>query len=63
MLDKAALDRHITQTPEEYYGYKEVETCECCNGSIYDGEEYYNVDGTIICKECMNDFKKIAGEN
>lgn len=62
MLDKRALDEYLTQTPEEYYGRKEIDMCENCHGSIYDGEEYYDVDGTIICKQCMNDFKKIAGE-
>jgi hypothetical protein len=36
--------------------------CDICNGSIYDGDEYYDVDGTIICEECIGDFKKIAGE-
>ena len=63
MLNKKALDEYLTQTPEEYYRRKEVEMCEHCNGSIYDGEEYYNIDGTIICEECIDDFKMIASED
>ena len=61
-MDKRALDEYLTRTPEEYYRRKEVEQCENCHGSIYDGEEYYDVDGTIICESCMDGFKKIAGE-
>ncbi|MBR2385258.1 MAG: hypothetical protein IKA99_06615 [Clostridia bacterium] len=60
-------DRHLEapwvgKTPEEYYGYKEqvADRCQCCDGDIMVGEEYYDIDGTIICEECIDEYRKTA---
>lgn len=34
--------------------------CEICGSNIREGDEYYNVGGTIICEDCIRDFKKVA---
>lgn len=42
--------------------------CECneCGGEIYEGEEYHDINGWIVCDNCLNDWlnsnKKVAGE-
>lgn len=42
--------------------------CECdeCNGEIYKDEEYYDINGWIVCQHCLHAWakqhKKVAGE-
>lgn len=52
------------QTPEERSGLVQVDTCHYCNQEIYEGEEYYEFNGTIVCQDCIDDFiseyKKVA---
>ena len=31
-------------------------TCDHCGGEIYEGEEYYYIDGQYICEDCLSDF-------
>ena len=52
----------VGKTPEEYYGYKEeiADRCQCCGKDIYVGEEYYDIDGTIMCEDCVDDCIKTA---
>lgn len=33
-------------------------TCDYCQCDIVDGHDYYDIDGTIICEECISTFKK-----
>lgn len=35
-----------------------VHVCEKCNGHINSYDDYYNIDGEIMCKECGEDFLK-----
>lgn len=32
--------------------------CKSCGGEIYDGHEYYEVDGEIYCCDCVR--KRVA---
>lgn len=52
----------VGKTPEEYLGYEEevADCCDCCGRDIYVGEEYYDVDGVVICENCIKDYKKTA---
>lgn len=37
-----------------------ADRCENCHCDIMIGEEYYDVNGTIICEECIDEYKKTA---
>ena len=38
---------------------REVEIlCDRCGEEIYDGEEYYRVDGQIICTDCVAEYAR-----
>lgn len=30
--------------------------CDCCGGEIYEGEDYYSIDGELIHEDCLHDF-------
>ena len=34
--------------------------CDGCGNEIYDGDEYYEIDGKIYCEDCIIDFRKTA---
>lgn len=40
-----------------------VDTCKECRYEIYEGEEYYDINGLILCDQCNSYFKKIGGED
>lgn len=31
-------------------------TCDCCETTISQGDEYYDMDGDIICEYCIDDW-------
>lgn len=39
-------------------------TCQMCGGQIYredetyEGDSYYDFDGTIICEDCLREYAK-----
>ena len=35
-----------------------VAVCECCNTTIYEADDcdLYNIEDTIVCQECIQDF-------
>ena len=37
-----------------------ADKCQCCDGDIFIGEEYYDIDGTIVCEECIDEYRKTA---
>lgn len=37
---------------------KRADTCEICGFDIWEHEEYYDIFGTIICMDCIKDYKK-----
>ena len=40
------------------------EACKCgwCGGSIYAGEDYYDLEGESVCEECMRGAMRRAEE-
>lgn len=36
--------------------------CDCCGEPIYEGEEYYSINGWEICEECIGSYRRMAGE-
>ncbi|MBO0558961.1 hypothetical protein EXQ37_03760 [Clostridium botulinum] len=40
---------------------KIVDLCSECNYNIFFGESYYDIQGKIICQDCINTFKKEGG--
>lgn len=55
--------------PECCYDYRydnfyntrlQVDTCEMCGNAIYKDEEYYDVLGVAVCKECIKECKREA---
>lgn len=46
------------------YGYEEEEVvyeCFGCGREIYEGDYYYEIDGEVYCKECLDDiFGRLA---
>lgn len=44
--------------------------CDRCDGEVYEGAEYYQINGECVCRECLEEFaghwfapfRLIAGE-
>lgn len=34
--------------------------CDSCGTKIYDGEEYYELNGQYFCEDCVEEGRKIA---
>lgn len=47
----------------EIKALKIIDICSECGDNIYYGKEYYEINGKIICTECMDYFKKTGGED
>lgn len=30
--------------------------CDRCDGEIYEGAEYYQINGECVCRECLEEF-------
>jgi len=45
---------------DRYEGYESeiVDKCSVCDCDIYEGETYYDIDGLILCEECLSDYRK-----
>lgn len=53
------LDHYLTNPPED----DEKPVCRCCDcdTEIYEGDDYYEIDGNAYCETCMVDnFRKTA---
>lgn len=37
-----------------------VKTCGWCENGIYEGDEYYRLDGEDVCTDCMDSCKTTA---
>lgn len=53
-LNFFAEDEPVEREPQE------LTKCEKCGHAIYEGDDYFNVHGHIICEDCINDFLKTA---
>ena len=59
----------MSSLPDSMYEYrpqreepKQVAVCGCCGWGIHVGEDYWKVDERDYCSDCMNEFKKVGGE-
>lgn len=39
---------------------KNIRYCDDCNGEIYDGDDYYEVDDHVICSDCINNYWRVS---
>ena len=37
-----------------------VYICDSCSSEIYSGEDYYNLDGSIYCEDCIFEARREA---
>lgn len=37
-----------------------TDTCMDCGSPIYEGDEFYDIHGTMVCCDCINEYKKTA---
>ena len=35
-----------------------VVRCSLCGGELYDGDEFYAVNGAAVCEDCLADFAR-----
>lgn len=49
-------DLHAEYEREQERRLERLPKCEVCGEPIVD-EQFYNIEGTYICLECINDFK------
>lgn len=40
----------------EFPAAKVIDRCKNCGNDIYEHQKYWDVFGTIICEECIDDF-------
>lgn len=59
--DDPVADFH-RKDAEECEWLSKLPVCDCCNEPIMD-EHYYEIDGSIMCQECLDDQCKKLVEN
>ena len=37
---------------------KSVKKCDSCEGGLFEGDEYFDIDGYCICPNCIDDYLK-----
>ena len=37
---------------------KSVKKCDYCEGGLFEGDEYFDIDGYCICQNCIDDYLK-----
>ena len=37
---------------------KPVKKCDSCEGGLFEGDEYFDIDGYCICQNCIDDYLK-----
>ena len=37
---------------------KSVKKCDSCEGGLFEGDEYFDIDGYCICQNCISDYLK-----
>lgn len=37
---------------------KPVKKCDSCEGGLFEGDEYFDIDGYCICPNCISDYLK-----
>ena len=46
----------ITLPPPDRMGEPEAALCALCAGELYRGEEFYRIDGQVVCPDCLPRF-------
>ena len=54
-LEFLRLRRDSQERPPRYL-------CHSCGGEIYPGDEYYDIGGEKLCRECIDFFRYYAEE-
>lgn len=49
---------YIPERPLDPPEDKVFAMCDHCGGEIYEGEEYYEIDGDLIHEDCLLDYVK-----
>ena len=59
------VDKEITGNYGEDGCGEDVVACTCdnCGETIYVGEKYYDIEDTVICEDCIDNFAKIGEVN
>ena len=59
------VDKEITGNYGEDGCSEDVVACTCdeCGEPIYVGEKYYDIEDTVICEDCIDNFAKIGEVN
>ena len=59
----------MSSLPNSMYDYrpqreetKQAGTCSNCGWGIYVGDDYWIIDGKKYCLDCINQSKKVGGE-
>lgn len=42
---------------------KAVLNCDLCGDEIFEGDYYYDLNGEVICENCVESARKVAGVN
>ncbi len=53
--DILRMEKYGELNPEEA-----IYTCDICGEEIYEGDDYYSIEGDYICTSCIDDFRKTA---
>ncbi len=52
-------DREYLEPPD--YEAHAVFSCDYCYRGLYEGDEYYDIEGEVYCEDCLKDnFRKFA---
>jgi len=55
-------DRAYLEQPD--YEANAIIRCDYCYGGIYESDSYYEIEGEVYCKDCLDDnFMKYATSN
>ena len=52
----APREREKRTKEERNMEEKEWVRCDRCDGEIYEGAEYYQINGECVCRECLEEF-------
>ena len=60
MFDEKLLTDFLYNGSYEMPTAQPIHSCYDCGDYIYDGEHYYEIDGCIVCEDCIVNFRKVA---
>ena len=49
---------HLACFPADPQGARAVTACALCGRELYDGDEFYAVNGAAVCEDCLTDFAR-----